>query len=334
MAFKDVYEVFELAYRESLAREESPERDSPTLTPIDRLVWAVLAHHKSHETGLCCPGYERLMKFTGLGRTALSASIQRLKNLGYIFVERHGRASRYSWEVPEVAEALPDDEVRETNFSSSRNELQKAARRISEVRETASNRVFEPGKESGILPGSSPEDDGRERYNNSNDKSKDSGRAPNPPVSADDNSPVKYHPDIQFLAEMWKSCWHSDIDLSWVNTWYKKWGTDKLRRAFRFVSLEPIWLNNIPDAETFDSLIDEIMKAADPNSPDSAPPDDDVDWEPQADSPTARPQFRSGGPPPQRRPVSRAKRGTHYNHLAPKDSLRGFIIPDLEEEES
>jgi hypothetical protein len=153
MAFKDVRQVFELAYRESAAREEAPERDTPTLTPIDRLVWAVLAHHKNHESGLCCPSYERLMRVTGLGRTALSASLQRLKNLSWISVERHGRASRYSWKFPELpealAEALPDDEVRETNFSSSRNEPQKAAKRISEVRETASNRVFKTGREEG-----------------------------------------------------------------------------------------------------------------------------------------------------------------------------------------
>ena len=147
MAFKDVYQVLELANRESAAREQSPERDTPTLTPIDRLVWVALAHHKHHNTGLCCPGYERLMRVTGLGRTALSASLQRLKNDGRISVERHGRASRYSWEFPELPEALPEDEVREANFSSSRNELQKAAKRISEVRETASNRVLKTGKE-------------------------------------------------------------------------------------------------------------------------------------------------------------------------------------------
>jgi len=151
MAFKDVYQVLELANRESAAREQSPERDTPTLTPIDRLVWVALAHHKHHNTGLCCPGYERLMRVTGLGRTALSASLQRLKNDGRISVERHGRASRYSWEFPELPEALPeplpDDEVREANFSSSRNELQKAVKRTSEVRETASNRVLKTGKE-------------------------------------------------------------------------------------------------------------------------------------------------------------------------------------------
>jgi len=149
MAFKDVYQVLELANRESAAREQSPERDTPTLTPIDRLVWVALAHHKHHNTGLCCPGYERLMRVTGLGRTTLSASLQRLKNQGRISVERHGRASRYSWEFPELPEALPDDEVREANFSSSRNELQKAVKRTSEVRETASNRVFKTGTETG-----------------------------------------------------------------------------------------------------------------------------------------------------------------------------------------
>ena len=150
MAFKDTYQVLELANRESVAWEESPER-TPTLTPIDRLVWVALAHHKHHKTGLCCPSYERLMRVTGLGRTALSASLQRLKNQGRISVERHGRASRYSWEFPELPEALPDDEVREANFSSSRNELQKAAKRISEVRETASNQVFKKERETGLI---------------------------------------------------------------------------------------------------------------------------------------------------------------------------------------
>jgi hypothetical protein len=160
MAFKDVYQVFELAYRESNAREQSPERDSPALTPTDILVWLALAHHKHHKTGLCCPGYERLMKCTGLGRTALAESVQRLKS-HWISVERSGRASRYRWEFPELPEAsqldstgiteLAEGEVREPNFSSSGGELQKIAKRTSEVRETASNQVFKKERETGLI---------------------------------------------------------------------------------------------------------------------------------------------------------------------------------------
>jgi len=63
MAFKDVYQVFDLAYRSSRAGAISGAR-LPALTPTDVLVWAALAHHKHHKTGLCCPGYERLMKCT------------------------------------------------------------------------------------------------------------------------------------------------------------------------------------------------------------------------------------------------------------------------------
>jgi hypothetical protein len=101
MAFKDVYQVFELANREAVAREQSPGLDCPALTTTDVLVWATLAHHKHHKTGLCCPSYERLMRVTGLGKTAVYASVQRLRNDGRISVERHGRASRYSWVFPE-----------------------------------------------------------------------------------------------------------------------------------------------------------------------------------------------------------------------------------------
>jgi len=337
MAFEEVKYVLELAYGESVAQEESPERDAPTLTPVDRLVWAVLAYHMNAKTRLCCPSYERLMKFTGLGRTALSASVQRLKNLGWVSVERHGRANRYSWEVTDLAEALPEDEVRETNFSSSGDELQKAAKRISEVRETPSNRVLKPGRESRIESGSissSSSDDERESNNNSNDNSndKDSGRAPNPPVS-DDHSPVKYHPDVQYLADLWKSCFKSEIDLSLVNTWYKFWGTDRLRRAFRFVSLDRNWLKAIPDVEAFDRNITLIMNAADPNTPDCAPPhknqapDEDVEWDTQAHSPAARPQARSGALSPTRGPVSRPKRTSPYNDRFPKDAFGGPTIP-------
>ena len=161
MAFKDVYQVFDLAYRESVAREQSPERGSPALTPTDVLVWAALAHHKHHKTGLCCPGYERLMKCTGLGRTALSESLQRLKG-HRISVERSGRASRYLWEFPELAEAFQPDstgtmeelaegEARDPNFRSSVSELPKAVKHTSEVRETAPNRVFKTERETGSI---------------------------------------------------------------------------------------------------------------------------------------------------------------------------------------
>ena len=154
MAYKDTYQVFELANREAVAREQSPGLDCPALTTTDVLVWATLAHHKHHKTGLCCPGYERLMRYTGLGRTALAESLHRLKGHG-ISIERSGRASKYSWEFPElpepIAEALPDDEVREANLSSSGNELQKTVKRTSEVRETAPNQVFKTERETGLI---------------------------------------------------------------------------------------------------------------------------------------------------------------------------------------
>src|ERR1039458_3664591 len=172
MAFRDVYEVLELAFRETVAREKNPEHDPPPLTPNDRLVWAVLAHHKNHKTGLCKPGYERLMKFTGLGRTALSESIQRLKSR--ITVDRNGRANTYRWESPASPDEPFEGEVRETNFSSSGDELQKAAKRISEVRETASNRVFKSGRETGSEAGSSS-------HQNSSHRDSNTGSTPNPP---------------------------------------------------------------------------------------------------------------------------------------------------------
>ncbi len=150
MAFNDVYEVFEFAAQLSTAQETFTQSGFPELRSNDRLVWAVLAHHKNHETGLCCPGYKRLMKYTGLGKTALAESLKRLKG-HWISIERSGRASKYSWKFPELAEALPDDEVRKTNFSSSGDELQRTVKRISEVRETAPNQVLKTERETGLI---------------------------------------------------------------------------------------------------------------------------------------------------------------------------------------
>jgi hypothetical protein len=72
------------------------------------------------------------------------------------------------------------------------------------------------------------------------------------------------------------------------------------------------------------------MKASDPNTPDYAPPqapDEDVEWDPRAHSPTAPPQSRRRASPPPRGPVSRAKRTSPYNDRFPKDAFGGPTIP-------
>ena len=147
----------------------------------------------------------------------------------------------------------------------------------------------------------------------------------------DEDFSVNYHPDVRHLASRWKDSFHSDIDLSLVNKWYSNWGSNNLLRAFRFLSLNPDWLEAIPDAEAFDRYIAEIMDAADPDTPDCAPPlmpdedeDEDADWDTQAHLPSERPEARSGAFSSPRGPVSRPKHPSPYNDRFSKDLFTGY----------
>lgn len=64
------------------------------ITPNDRLVWFVLAHHRNSKTGKCYPSIETIMGETGLSRSSVKRSKDNLEELGVLtIVEGGGRVS-------------------------------------------------------------------------------------------------------------------------------------------------------------------------------------------------------------------------------------------------
>jgi len=97
------------------------------------------------------------------------------------------------------------------------------------------------------------------------------------PPSDDVDNPVKYHPDVTYLAGRWKEWFHNEVDLALVDKWRHSWGSKILLRSFRFVAMDPAWEKAIPDAVKFDMHIGEIIETSDPNAPDWPPPPEDYE---------------------------------------------------------
>ncbi len=54
------------------------------MTAAGKVLWLVLALHRNGESGTCDPGHDTLMKETSLGRKALRAARELLKQLGVL----------------------------------------------------------------------------------------------------------------------------------------------------------------------------------------------------------------------------------------------------------
>lgn len=61
---------------------------------IDRLVLLVLANHYNRETGRCNPGYRRVARESGLGRSTIGRAVGRLVALGELAVVESGAGHR------------------------------------------------------------------------------------------------------------------------------------------------------------------------------------------------------------------------------------------------
>ena len=58
--------------------------DIEGMTAAGKVLWLVLALHRNGEIGTCDPGHDTLMKETSLGRKALRAARDLLKQLGVL----------------------------------------------------------------------------------------------------------------------------------------------------------------------------------------------------------------------------------------------------------
>jgi len=103
---------------EDTERKKGKERSHPKLSKTARLVWVILAQHKNHQNGLCCPSYERIMLMAGISnRNTLSDALKELEACG-VKVEHSGRSNRYTWALPdrmkEIREEVSKEEANAT----------------------------------------------------------------------------------------------------------------------------------------------------------------------------------------------------------------------------
>jgi hypothetical protein len=193
-----------------------------SITPQDRLVWFVLAHHRNSKTGKCFPSIDTIMEETGLSRSSVKRSNDHLEELGVLkIVEGGGRVSNnyhlliYHVDEKQVEDldALhesPDDGggSERTRFSENLQPVQRepsggserTCSRFSENPESGSltpegKREVNPAKARLASADASaasiqPPHSGENGKDNSKDNSKDSGSVPNPQVSSAQSIPI------------------------------------------------------------------------------------------------------------------------------------------------
>ena len=198
------------------------------ITPNDRLVWFILAHHRNSKTGRCFPSIETIMKETGLSRSSVKRSKDNLEELGVLqIIEGGGRFSNnyhlliYDTEhclTPvEELDALHESPVdgggsERTGFSETLQPVQRepsggSERPCSRFSENPESGSLTPEGKRGVKSAKArlasadasaesipPPHSGETGKDNSKDKSKDnskdSGSSPNPQVSPVQSIPI------------------------------------------------------------------------------------------------------------------------------------------------